>query len=130
MGKSENGTIGTTSLSSSQPTTIGTTRNGCTSRSGSSRVVFERPCTDSSPKLLPDITQHICTLHCCTPGEIWEQETRPNHNTSGRTVHRTTGRGGEYGEVWKSGLHPDQPSVSLLGKRSYPTPKPCGTDIS
>ena len=60
------------------------------------RVVFERPCTDSSPKLLPDSTQHICPLHCCTPGETWEQETRPNHNISGRTVHRATGRGGEY----------------------------------
>ena len=24
------------------------------------------PCTDSSPKLFPDTTQHICTLHCCT----------------------------------------------------------------
>ena len=62
---------------------------------GTARVVFEGPCTDSSPKLLPESTQHIWTLHCCTPGEIWEQETRPNHNTLGRTVHRTTVRGGE-----------------------------------
>ena len=70
--------------------------------------------------------------HCIAapPGEIWEQETRPNHNTSGRTVHRATGRGGEYGNVWMSGLRPDQPSLSRLSKRSYPTLKPCGTCIS
>ena len=61
--------------------------------------MFEGPCTDSSPKLLPDSTQHIYPLHCCTPGEIWEQETRPDHNTTGRTVYCATGGGGEYGNV-------------------------------
>ena len=61
--------------------------------------MFEGPCTDSSPKLLPESTQHIRTLHCCPSGEIWEQDTRPNYNTSGRTVYRATGGGGEYGHV-------------------------------
>ena len=60
--------------------------------------MFEGPCTYSSPKLLPHSMQHICTLHCCTPGEIWEQESRPNNNTSGITVYRD---GRNSGRVWK-----------------------------
>ena len=44
------------------------------------------------------------------------------------TVRQEAGGGGEYGHVWRSGLRPDQPSLSRHG--SCPSPKPCGTYIS
>jgi len=40
------------------------------------------------------ISRHVwCQRY---PWEIWELKSRPNHNTSGRTVHRATGRGDTF----------------------------------